>query len=560
VASGEAGEREHRADGAARALRSARGAWALAALGTVAAIVALVLAEQRSVLDVERLERTPAQLEERAREVIALATGWSASEHSASGFEYHEDYLAYLDLIPDLEERRRVRAAGPGPLLFWYRQSGGALTGSAAGANASVGFAAPPLGRQGEIAVRLDAAGRLVELRRWPRASEPRQTEDAWGPVFAAAELDPAGFRELYARFVPPVPADARFTWTGQSARLFGEEITVDGGTVEGRPTYFRWDGAWRSRVAPPVHDLSTLPRGAFALLVLAVGAMAFGHRRAGLDDRPANRRLGWTAVAVAALLVVDAPLRFLREADPASAIALLGRALAFGALVWVGAVALVPRLAAWPGMGEAWSRFWRGGREWSGRPLRSSSLLVGAAAGCVLAALSGVAWSLPVWMGRSTIETAPPAAALAGGWSSLEALLWALAGGLMWTGLFVLALELLRSVLRVRLLAAVGAAAVIAAVHLPGSRVGWIVVAVYAALWVAVLVRWGLLAAWIATVVDRLFELPLTTSLDHWAAATTLTVLAFLLPLLAWTAWRASRALRLGVPEGQSSNAALAR
>ncbi|HVS13178.1 MAG TPA: hypothetical protein VMV46_04595 [Thermoanaerobaculia bacterium] len=546
------------ASGQARALRWARGAWGLAALGAAAALGALWLAEQRSVLDVERLGRAPAELEERAREVIAVTTGWSAAAHSARGFEYHQDYLAYLDLIPDLEERRRVRAAGPGPLLFWYRQGVRPLAVSSA-----LGFDAPPVVEEGEIAVRLDAAGRLVEMRRWPRAAEPRQTEEAWAPVFAAAELDPAGFRELYARFVPPVPADARFTWTGESARFPGEEITVDGGTVEGRPTYFRWDGVWRSRVAPPVHDLSTLPRGAFALLALVAGGLAFHHRRAGLDDRRANRRLGWTAAAVAALLLVDAPLRFVRAADPASTIALGGRALAFGGLVWVGALALVPRLAAWPGMVEAWNRWWRGARglrpEDRG-PVQASAVLVGGAAGALLALISGVAWALPVWLGRTTIETAPPVAALAGGWSSLQALLWAHARGLMWTGMFAIALVLLRAVLRVRPLAVAGTVAVVAAFHLPGSRVGWIVVAIYAALWVAVLVRWGLLSAWVATTVDQLFALPLTTTLDHWAAATTLTVLAFLLLLLGGSAWQASRARSVTAPDAQPPDAALAR
>jgi hypothetical protein len=499
-----------------------------------------LLAEPRSVLDPERLAMTPEALRERAREVIATTTGWNATGDHASGFEYAEDYLALLDLIPNLNQRRLARRASPPPIWFWYRQSSRRLTPGAASGLPRLEFDSPPLGSPGDIAVRLDVEGRLVELRRWPRAAEARQREDAWEPVFAAAGLELTRFREIYPRFVPPVPADARFAWTGETALYEGEEINAEGATVEGRPTFFGYEGVWGTRVPPPVHDLSTLPRGAVGLLALFIGVLAFRHRLAGVDDRLANRNLAVAGGIVAVLVLLQSPGRVLRSLDPAAGLALAGLGLAFAAAVWLGATALGPRLAAWPGVMEGWSALWTGG--WR-RPAVASGVLVGAAGGAFLALLGGLAWWLPVWLDRTALETQPPLAGLAGGWAALEALLLALARAVMWTGLFALVLELARTVLRIRLLAALVAVAAMLVVHLPSSPLGWVVMAVHALLWVAILVRWGLLAALVAAWVDQMFGLALVTDLGHWAAHTSWAVLAVTGALLVAGAWAASRA-----------------
>jgi len=492
------------------------------------------------VIDTPALTLSPAELRARAQEVIATTTGWSASTELASGFEYAEDYIAYLELIPELEERRRVRREQPPPIWFWYRQGPPRSMAWAAGGLTGIGFDSPPLAEPGEIAVRIDASGRLVELRRWPRAAEPRQREDAWEPVFAAAGLEPAGFRELYPRFVPPVPTDSRFTWTGETGLYPGEEIEVEAGTVEGRPTYFRHAGAWRTRVPPPVHDLSTLPRGAFALLVIFAGGLAVMHRRTRRDDRTANRRLAVAGAAVALLVLAHSPSRLLRSLDPASALALAGSCLAVAAAIWVGALALGPRLASWPGVMDAWGGFWSG--RWR-RPEVPGAVVIGAAGGALLALLAAFAWWLPVWLGRIPVELEPPITGLAGGWSTVDSILRALGRALVWTGFLGLVLELSRTVLRIRLLAAAATVAVTLVVHLPSSPIGWVIVAASSALWVAILVRGGLLAALIAAWVEQMFGLALVTDLGHWAAQTSWGVLTVTFALLVAGAWGVSRA-----------------
>ncbi|HVS64676.1 MAG TPA: hypothetical protein VMT85_14370 [Thermoanaerobaculia bacterium] len=522
------------------AIRSARAGWALLAVGATAALAALVLSQPRSVIDPASLALSPAELIERAREVIATTTGWSATGDMASGFEYSQDYLAYLDLIPELDERRRARRSSPPPILFWYRQSARRLVPEAGHDLLRLGFDSPPVHRPSEIAVRLDAEGRLVELRRWPRASESRQQDDAWEPVFEAAGLELGSFRELYARFVPPVPADARFEWTGESDLFAGEELGVKGATVEGRPTYFRYEGAWGTRVPPPVHDLSTLPRGAVGLLVLFVGGLAWRHRSVGRDDRLANRRLALASGLMALLVLAQSPGRLLRSLDPAYALVLAGLCLTFAAAAWIGAVALGPRLARWPGVMDAWSSFWSG--SWRRREV-ASAVLIGACGGGLLALLAGLAWWLPVWLGRTAVETRPAIGGLAGGWAAFEAILLALGRGLLWTGFVALVLELSRMVLRLRLLAAIATAGVVLVLHLPSSPIGWIVMAAYAALWVALLVRWGLLAALIAAWVDEMFDLALVSDLGHWASQTSWGVLAVTFTLLIAGAWGLARA-----------------
>jgi hypothetical protein len=187
-----------------------------------------------------------------------------------------------------------------------------------------------------------------------------------------------------------------------------------------------------------------------------------------------------------------------------------------------------------WPDVLTAWTRLLSGHLR---DPLVGRDVLLAVPAGLLLSLLSQ---GTTIVLGTRGLLDVPgpylfPLAALLGGRAILTHVLFAVPMGVLSVMFFLLILVLLRVVLRRPWAAFL--AAVPAIIVLFGNTRGWIDLALaapFVALLLAVLVRWGLLAAALALTVNTLTEgtsAPMTIHLGAWyggvALAATLVVLA---------------------------------
>ncbi len=240
-----------------------------------------------------------------------------------------------------------------------------------------------------------------------------------------------------------------------------------------------------------------------------------------------------------------------------------MGDTLYLAVLVWAFYLALEPYVRrVWPETVISWSRLIAGDVL---DPLVGRHALIGAAAGIVcmilyqveqfLPRLLGLPAPLPVLMGRIERLTLSPVGTI------LETVLVSLYLSL----LLLLVLVLLRMVFRARIIAGIAFVAVITAITsrwVPQAYVTWGFQAVVAAIYMGLLIRFGLVAMsscmlfrWVLT------GFPLTPDLSVWYARNiTLYALAFLLLLAVFLAFTATGGAgrRGGVALSRPSSAGL--
>jgi len=174
----------------------------------IAVIVGLLagawLGNRSSALEKIRPEYSPDVLSQKARDLVQRLGYPGDPADDASGFSWDNDFLNYVRThdkpFPGWDAVLRQR---PPLLRFWYRQSNYPLSADMFHNDlltpGMVESDDPPPVLSGMIQVDLDAQGRLVYFEAVP----PQLRESAkagaaavdWGPLFAAAALDPAKFQ-----------------------------------------------------------------------------------------------------------------------------------------------------------------------------------------------------------------------------------------------------------------------------------------------------------------------------------------------------------------------------
>lgn len=184
--------------------------------------------------------------------------------YSAHGFDVYEELLAEItrqDQSPDRWLRVTNRSR-PSPVDFWYRASPVPWTALGTDDRITVGMVTmedPPINTPGMISMRLSPTGQLRELVVTPqpgieRIAEPstrpepdthrlRKLQDnAYAALLQAAELELGNargqFRPVPPKLVPPVFADHRAAWEGEYDD--GVDVHVEAATLNGMPVYFR--------------------------------------------------------------------------------------------------------------------------------------------------------------------------------------------------------------------------------------------------------------------------------------------------------------------------------
>ncbi len=507
-------------------------AWALLALVVAGAVVAAALGSKALLWRAAHLDKPPEVLAENARETLARLGYAERPADRAFAYEVDLEHLRYLEAHDP--SRSRWTQRDPSFLRFWYRESPQPLESwrfpFQYGNVSRISAVDPPLALAGMALVRLDPKGRLTELVVVPPSAAEAvgaPSEPDWATLLALAGLDPAAWRTAAPNRNPPVYADARAAWEGTWPNRPDVPVRFEAAALRGKAVYFETVYPWTQPPRMASTMLTATERAAllpiiFILAATIVGAAIFAERnvRAGRGDRRGALRL--SAFVFAAMFVSW----FFGESHVAT---LWEVALVVMALSWalfsatfcgVAYLAVEPFLRRrWPEVLVTWTRLLAGEFR---DPLVGRDLLVGCAAGPILAVIALGGLLVPEWLGVTTDLAAVDVLGFAYGVQSVVPLLvWRAAYGVMVGLACVFLLLLLRLAFRSQRAAVAAFVLAGAAIVGAGSAqfwIGFVTSMLLTSVFVLLLVRFGLLAAVAQFYLFGVFVFfPLTDDLRAW-------------------------------------------
>lgn len=355
------------------------------------------------------LDQPPEVLRAHARDVIRKLGYTEPPLDSADGVILKADYLSYIAAHDQSPTRwENMRAAGPGPYRFWYRQSPRYFA-----TTNQIEVDKPALDVSGMASIYLDMHGRLHWFMGVPpqREAADAQTSEAakpdWSSPFLEAGLDMANFQPVASTWVPLHAYDARAAWDGADPAQPDHMIHVEAAAFHGKLIYFEtiypWDHPLRQEQAPE----SGADR-AFVFLIIGVlltaliGSVLLARRnlRMGRGDRR-----GATRVALFVLIATMLVWLFVEHHNgfPQHEFELfleyLSTSLFSSSFLWLLYVALEPFVRRrWPGWIISWSRLLAGDFL---DPLVGRDTLLGAVIGVGSLLMHYLARAVPQWIGR---------------------------------------------------------------------------------------------------------------------------------------------------------------
>jgi len=286
--------------------------------GTLVALCAIVaLAPYGSDANLAPIEKTPEELEARAKDIVR-DFGYSGSPaDTASWFSRDEDYLRYRALHElSTQWYRSLVGSEFGAMRFWYRQSPRPLVRLASNffsADYGVKENDPPLEVSGMATVNLNAQGKLLGFRAVPPQideSMASPSKPGWGLLFQSAGFDERRFTPAAPKWVPLVPFDERAEWDGSSALEPSIPLHLTAAAYRGKLVYFDTVGPWSRPIrmqSSPASFGEITASSVVVLMVLAVftSGVIFARRniRMGRGDRRGAFQLSLFAGLLTALL-----------------------------------------------------------------------------------------------------------------------------------------------------------------------------------------------------------------------------------------------------------------
>jgi len=518
-------------------------AWGLLALVLAGTLLAPTAGRRFRLLERLPVEKSPAVLEDRARELVARLAPGAALVDSASGLVVDSGYLARLRETDASAARWAGLGGGAPALQFWYRQSQRLIVPLVPSARVYAGK--PGLDASGMAGASYGMQGRLLRFY-----AVPPQLEDAspgptaspdWAPLFAEAGLDPSAFRTVAPRWTPPFHDDARAAWEGDWPARPPIPIRIEAASYRGRPVWFEvvWPWTQPDRMEKwSATGAGKLKQATFlCFVVLLAGAAAFMARRNIVLGRGDRRGAFRVALVLTLLGLASFALGAHHVGDLQGELGIVtrgtGGVLLQALFVWLIYLAVEPyarRLRPWTLV--SWTRLLNGGL---GDPVVGRDVLAGLAWGVMMVGVTFAAQGSLGALGLPLPELPAGNLETLQGTGLLFAAALDVASGATLLGMGVLLLfVLLRLLLRRDALAA---AAVATIVFVPGvlssTDLPWFVAGMgvfWAVSWIALLLRFGLLAAIVGLFAnDLLLWFPLASDLTAWTSGPTLLVIALI-------------------------------
>jgi serine/threonine-protein kinase len=513
-------------------------AWSLLGAVLAGTLAIVLLREQTKAKLFHRVafEKPSAVLVERAKQILTISGYTEPPADSAYGFETDTEYLRHVQEKD--KSKKRWDNLDRNAVGFWYRQSPRALA-PLTHWSAQVNAMDPPPLVSGMARVWLDPKGRLDSLMVVPpqvEAPAPASRAPDWGALFSEAGLEISKWTPAEPRWTPLHYADTRAAWTGAFPEAPQVPIRVEAAAYRGKPVHFSFVGPWTrpSRMQPfkPTAGQQVTNYIFLALLAgLAAGAVLLGRRnlRMGRGDRRGAFRLSLFVFCISAVAwlfgashVSDFTLELFLFFVFAS------RAFFLAGLVWGLYIALEPYVRRrWPATIVSWSRLLGGSLK---DPLVARDILIGFCAHIAAELLDLLRRQLTVWL-----QSPPPRPglfstnSLSGARAMISELLNHITGGIFFGLIFLFLLFLFRIVLRRQW--AAGALFILvlaasAALNTENTALGAIFGALSGAIFLFVMVRFGLVAMIAAFLFNELMFFPITTDSSAWYAGLGFTAL----------------------------------
>jgi serine/threonine-protein kinase len=531
-------------------------AWACLATIVIGALVAPFAQQTHALLARIPIERSPAVLEDRARDLLARLGVEAPATDTAQGLAADEEYLRRVGRENSSPGRWSGLSTGEPPVVqYWYRQSPRPM--AANGLNGRVTAVDPPAMVTGMAGVRYDLRGRLVSLyvvTPQNDASGPSALAPDWTPLFSEAKLDLAALRPVAPEWTPPFFCDTRAAWEGVWPGRQDAPLRVEAAAYHGRLVWFQTVNPWTRAERDQPYVPTRGQRVALAVLLSILGVLlvvgsvlAKRNLRLGRCDR---RGAGRLASAILALGMGSWLLVCHHVADPIAQVVATVRGAGLAAVLagtlWLFYLALEPYV--------------RRERPWT--IVSWTRLLDGGVRDAVVwrDVLYGATWGVLITLAADALARVP---ALLGGPEPVPSLgfLDTLVGlrtrvafvvglptdaALLSLGLLLLFL-VFRLVLRRDLPAGLALVGVLAVLSVAQSDLPlWISLpnaAVVSALIVGLLLRFGLVAMmagiWVS---DVLSYGPHSPDLDSWLGGNTVLVVPLVIALALYAFRRATR------------------
>jgi serine/threonine-protein kinase len=505
--------------------------------------------------------KQPAVMVDRAREIIArlsyAETAYAAPADMAYGYDVREWPLEKIRETDRSSDRwHRLRDPESQVLSFWYRQSPRPLL--ARMEDGRVTRWEPFPRKTGEVLVSLEPDGRLNQFVAVPRrfARSPSSTSPYdWSIPFSLAGLDMAAFRPVEPRYQRYMHHDQRGAWEPLDPSM---RYRIETGANEGRLSLFVKldEGEVKDLAAEPEEFRETIPFDAsgFWLGALVVGAaIARRNVRRGRADMRTAVRL---AVFFGAVVLLAYALRIHDLFAAGRLLWIADEAVSSGLFAMVLYLALEPTArATWPSMLVSWTRLIGRARPGWRDPIVGRALLGGLVAGAFLLLLASSAVRLmALWDG---VPPPPPR----GNWSALlsqrdawavivERVGWSVVETLILPFLLVLGRLLLRRTVP----AILAGGAVWIAPDILGALadregkstadivIGLLLLGVVLMVLILVVLRWGLVGLYGASIVSLLgHQVAPTPDWNAWHAQPSILCLIVVGALAAYGCWAAT-------------------
>jgi hypothetical protein len=377
-------------------------AWAGLLAGLVGLLAITILGGQVLLFRIVPLTKSPETLADRARDVLTRLGHPDAGADRDYAFITDHVFLDHA-LQRDSSATRldALRAARPGPLLFYYRASPGPLVSTRWTPTAPwlsvaplgvVGRDDPPLDVPGMTMVVLDPQGRLTEFTAVPPIfgadSAPAPDPD-FAIALSEAGFDPVRVTPAASQWASPVDSDRRAAWDGAVADQPEVMFHIEAASYRGRIVHFKSRGPWVSAPPPAVVDpaLRMLGAGPIAL-TFAVWMLAAVWARRNLqlgrgDPKGAQRLAIFTFISLTVAQVSLANHTTLPITEFNLLVQIGGQGLIVAALLWLFYIALEPAVRRrWPHSLISWNRLLAGRLR---DPLLGRDVLAGMLVGMVL-------------------------------------------------------------------------------------------------------------------------------------------------------------------------------